>query len=130
MAWNRREWDKLSQTRAQDETVVMPDGRVVSGLAGQIADAKILIAWAPDAKVTKHPIAFGQGDWTVVVREVEGTFSAPMPNPTGGAPIPPTGKHFTMQMASYSHWNSEGKVDRDYLFWDNKAWMKQIGAGA
>ena len=130
VVWNNQEWNRVPESHAEDVTVVMPDGRVIRGIADHTRNMQELFVWAPDTKITKHPIMFGQGAWTVMTGEMEGTFSRPMPNPAGSEPIAPTGKRFRLQMATYSHWNSKGKMDREYLFWDTQAWMKQIGLGS
>lgn len=56
-----------------------------------------------------------------------GTFSKPMPLPNGDS-IPPTGKSFRLNMATIAHWK-DGKMDHEWLFWDNADFMKQIGLG-
>ena len=33
-----------------------------------------MFAFAPDAKITTHPVKFGSGDWTAVIGVMEGTF--------------------------------------------------------
>ena len=48
--------------------------------------------------------------------------------PDGNA-IPPTNKKFSLTMATLGHWTAEGLMDEEYLFWDNAAFMKQIGLG-
>lgn len=127
VVWSKQQWDRIPESHAADVVVVLPDGRVIKGLPDHLRDMKALFVWAPDARITKHPVKFGQGEWTVLVGEMQGTFSQPMPNPAGGSPIAPTGKPFDVQMTTFSHWNGEGKMDREDPFWDNQAWMKQIG---
>jgi hypothetical protein len=58
---------------------------------------------------------------------MEGTFTKPMHTPDGKS-IPPTGKAFTLPMATIGHWKN-GVMDEEYLFWDNQAYMKGIGLG-
>ena len=43
-----------------------------------------------------------------------------------GTTIPPTGKSFSVSMATIGHWK-DGKMDHEWLFWDNQTFMKQIG---
>jgi hypothetical protein len=59
---------------------------------------------------------------------MEGTFTKPMPLPDGKA-IPPTGKAFKLPMATIGHWNKDGVMSEEYLFWDNATYMKQLGLG-
>jgi len=56
---------------------------------------------------------------------MEGTFSQPMPI-GGGKTIPPTGKAFKLSMATIGRWK-DGVMEEEWLFWDNQAFMKQIG---
>ena len=54
-----------------------------------------------------------------------GTFSQPMPIGEGKT-IDPTGNQFALGMVTVGHW-SNGKMDHEWLFWDNGDFMKQIG---
>jgi hypothetical protein len=60
-----------------------------------------------------------------VVGILEGTFSEPMPT-TDGTHIQPTGKPYRLMMATVGRWNN-GVLQEEWLFWDNHAFMKQIG---
>jgi hypothetical protein len=46
-----------------------------------------------------------------------------------GKAIPPTGKAYKIRMATIGHWNNDGVMDAEYLFWDNQEFMKEIGLG-
>ena len=65
------------------------------------------------------------GEYTAAIGVMEGTFSRPMTLPDGKV-IQPTGKKFKLKMATIAHWNGD-KFDIEYLFWDNLAFMQQIG---
>ena len=41
--------------------------------------------------------------------------------------IQPTGKSYRIPMATIGHWNNDGIMFEEYLFWDNGEFMKQIG---
>ncbi|TDJ34386.1 MAG: hypothetical protein E2O53_08245, partial [Gammaproteobacteria bacterium] len=41
--------------------------------------------------------------------------------------IPPTGKAFKISMVTIGHWNEDGVIDEEWLFWDNLTFMKQMG---
>ena len=45
----------------------------------------------------------------------------------GHKTIAPTGKAYKINMATIGHWNKQGVMDEEYLFWDNQTFMKQIG---
>ncbi|MCX8508484.1 MAG: hypothetical protein ORN49_06345, partial [Rhodobacteraceae bacterium] len=82
----------------------------------------------PDSRVKQHPVRFGDGEYTGVIGVIEGTFSAPMVM-ADGTRIEPTGKAGKMEMTTIGHWTAEGKMDEEWLFWDNQAFSKQIGLG-
>ena len=126
VVWSNQQWDKIHESHSDDVIAVFPDGRVSRGIGQHIEDMKQMFTWAPDSKIHVHPVKFGQGNWTALIGEMEGDFTKPMMMP-GMKPIAPTGKHFKMPMATYSHWNKDGKMDIEFVFWDNAAWMKQIG---
>ncbi len=54
-----------------------------------------------------------------------GSFTRPMAAPDGKS-IAPTGKHFAIGMVTVGHWVN-GKMDHEWLFWDNQDFMNQIG---
>lgn len=125
--YSNQQWDKFGQSHADNIKVYYPDGSISTGLHPQHIDLlKPMFVFAPDTKIKTHPIKFGRGDWTCVVGEMEGTFSAPM-SIGGGKTIPPTGKKFKLSMVTIGHWGADGKMTEEYLFWDNQAFMKQIG---
>jgi hypothetical protein len=43
--------------------------------------------------------------------------------------IQPTGKKYHLPMATLGHWNKQGVMDEEYLFWDNATLMQQIAVG-
>ena len=54
-----------------------------------------------------------------------GTFSKPM-SLANGSIIQPTGKPFNVTLATIAKWDN-GRIAEEHLFWDNGAFMKQIG---
>ena len=119
-------WDRLHESHAEDIVVHWPDGRTTVGIDVHIEDLKAFFVYAPDTRIETHPIRIGQGEWTGVVGVIEGTFTGRMPIGDGKF-IEPTGKPFKLTMATIGHWNEDGVMDEEYLFWDNLAFMKQIG---
>lgn len=124
--FSHQQWDRFKESHAQDIIVTWPDGHETRGLDKHIEDLKAMFVYAPDTKITEHPIRIGNGSWTAVAGEMTGTFSKPMPLPNGSS-IPPTGKKFKLPMATIGHWTEAGVMDHEWLFWDNQAFMKQIG---
>lgn len=123
--FSKADWIRFHESHTEDVTVVWPDGHETHGIEPHIKDMIYMFSYAPDTKITAHPVKFGSGDWTAVIGEMTGTFSQPMVT-ADGKTIPPTGKTFKIQMATIAHWNGL-KFDKEYLFWDNQTFMKQIG---
>ena len=124
--YSNQMWDSLAISHDANIKVYYPDGTTTTGLFPQHIDMlKPMFVFAPDTKITSHPVKFGTGEWTTVIGEMEGTFSKPMPIGNGKT-IPPTGKKFKLSMCTVGHWK-DGKMIEEYLFWDNQSFMKQIG---
>ncbi len=124
--YSHQKWADLATSHDDHIKVYYPDGSTTTGLDPQHVDAlKPMFVFAPDTRITSHPVKFGSGDWTAVIGEMEGSFTAPMPIGNGKT-IPPTNKKFHLTMATIGHWK-EGKMVEEYLFWDNQSFLKQIG---
>ncbi len=124
--YSKQDWKNFNISHGDDIKVYYPDGMTTTGLNPQHIDMLTpMFSFAPDTKITNHPVKFGSGDWTCVIGEMEGTFSQPMPIGNSKT-IPPTNKKFKLSMATVGHWQ-EGKMIEEYLFWDNQSFMKQIG---
>jgi predicted ester cyclase len=123
--YSNQQWNDFSKSHADNILVHYPDGHTTTGLHDHVEELKPMFVFAPDTKITEHPIRFGTDGWTAVIGTMEGTFSQPMHTADGGT-IPPTGKKFRMQMSTIAHWEN-GKMIEEYLFWDNQEFLKQIG---
>lgn len=126
--YTHQKWDRLPESHAEDILVHYPDGSTTRGLEDHIAAISQTFVFAPDTHIDVHPIRFGSGPWTGVIGVLEGTFTEPMPVADGEA-IPPTGKPFSLTMATIGHWTDDGVMDEEYLFYDNAEFMRQIGLG-
>ncbi|OFV81399.1 MAG: polyketide cyclase [Acidobacteria bacterium RBG_13_68_16] len=124
--YTNQKWDELQRSHAKDIVVHWPDGHTTTGIEKHIEDLKQMFVFAPDNRIEVHPIRFGAGPWTAVTSWLEGTFTQPMPIGDGKT-IPPTGKAYKIPMVTIGHWNKDGVMDEEYLFWDNMEFMKQIG---
>ena len=60
--FSNQKWDRLRESHAQDIIVTWPDGHETHGIAKHIEDLKMLFVYAPDLKISVHPIRFGSGD--------------------------------------------------------------------
>jgi len=123
--FSNQKWDRLGESHAKDIVVTWPDGHETHGIEKHIEDLKALFVYAPDLKIKVHPIRFGSGDWTAVTGVMTGTFSQPMPIGDGKT-IPPTGKSFSLSMATIGHWKGS-TMDHEWLYWDSQEFMKQLG---
>lgn len=124
--YSGQDWKNFNISHADNIKVIYPDGATTVGLAPQHIDMLTpMFVFAPDTKIKNHPVRFGNGDWTCVIGEMEGTFSRPMPIGNGKT-IAPTNKKFKLAMSTIGHWK-DGKMIEEYLFWDNQSFMKQIG---
>ena len=123
--FTHQQWDRLRESHSSDIVVHWADGHITTGLAQHTSDLKAMFVYAPDTRITAHPVKFGQGEWTAVIGVLEGTFSRPMPVGEGKT-LAPTGKAFKLTMATVGHWTG-ATMDEEYLFWDNATFMKQLG---
>jgi hypothetical protein len=125
--FSNQRWDQLPRSHAPDVVVHWPDGRVTRGIDVHIDDLKKMFTYAPDTRIRTHPIRIADldEDYTAVVGVMEGTFTQPMTLPDGRV-VAPTGKAFRLEMVTVSHWRGN-VMDEEWLFWDNQAFMKQVG---
>jgi len=125
-----QQWQDLHESHTSDVVVHWPDGHTTQGIEKHIEDLKVMFTFAPDNRITEHPARFGtaDGEWTAVTGWLEGTFSKPMAIGDGTF-IQPTGKAYRIPMATIGHWNKDGIMFEEFLFWDNAAFMQQIGLG-
>ena len=124
--FTHQKWNELERSHSRDILVHWPDGHTTKGLAKHTEDMKGMFVFAPDYRVTAHPVKIANSEWTSVLGVFEGTFTQPMPIGDGKT-VPPTGKAFKMEMVTVGHWTKDGVMDEEYLFWDSGEFMKQIG---
>ncbi len=123
--YSRQKWHEFHRSHAEGIVVHYPDGHTTTGLEAHLTELKPQFVFAPDTKIKVHPIKIAQGKYTAVTGVMEGTFSQPMV--TGdGKTIGPTNKPFKLDMATIGRWEN-GVMVEEWLFWDNHAFMKQIG---
>jgi hypothetical protein len=125
VVFSNQEWTRLHESHSNDVVVNWPDGHQTNGIERHIADLKALFVYAPDTQIKVHPIKFGSGEFTCVTGVMTGTFTKPMPIGDGKF-IQPTGKKFSLPMATVGHWKN-GVMFEEWLYWDNATYMKQIG---
>jgi hypothetical protein len=126
--FSNQKWAELHRSHSHDVTVHWPDGHATKGIEKHIEDLAAMFVYAPDTRIKVHTVKLGQKEWTAVIGVMEGTFTKPMPIGDGKF-IQPTGKPYKITMATIGHWNKDGVMDEEYLFWDNATFMQQIGLG-
>ena len=125
--YSNQKWEEFRKSHAPNIVVHYPDGHTTTGLEAHFAELKPQFVFAPDTKIKTHPIKIAQGNYTAVMGIMEGTFSQPMPIGNGKT-IAPTNKPFKLAMTTIGRWEN-GLMVEEWLFWDNQAFMKQIGLG-
>jgi hypothetical protein len=127
--YSGQQWENLHRSHGKDVIVHYPDGHTTKGIPAHIKELNFMWTFAPDNRITEHPIRFGtaDGQWTAIMGFLDGTFTKPMLLGNGKV-IQPTGKAYHLPMATLGHWTKDGVMDEEYLFWDNTTLMQQIGA--
>jgi len=125
VVFSNQQWDRLHESHAEDIIVTWPDGHDTNGIETHIHDLQQLFVHAPDTRIDLHPIRIGSGEWTAVTGVMTGTFTQPM-RMADGTVIQPTGRAFSLPMATIAHW-SDGRIDHEWLYWDNQTYMRQLG---
>ncbi|MCS7481179.1 ester cyclase [Umezawaea endophytica] len=123
--FTNQKWARLGESHTRDIRVHWPDGHYTDGINKHIEDLKFLFIFAPDTNIRVHPIKMASGDLTSVTGVMKGTFTRPMPLPNGNT-IQPTGKTFTLDMATVGHWR-KGVMTEEWLFWDSQHYNTQLG---
>ncbi|MEV4314835.1 ester cyclase [Actinocrispum sp. NPDC049592] len=126
--FTNQKWNRLKESHAQNIRVHWPDGHYTDGIDKHIEDLKGLFAWAPDTRIHSHYLRLATDELSAVAGVMQGTFTRPMPDGNGGF-IQPTGKKYSINMATIGIWNKRGTMDEEFLFWDNKTFFGQIGLG-
>ncbi|MBN7138643.1 hypothetical protein A7A76_05900 [Lysobacter enzymogenes] len=124
--YSGQQWDHFHRSHAPNILVHYPDGSTTTGLEAHLERLKPQFAFAPDTRIKVHPVKVAQGNLTAVTGIMEGTFTQPMPLPDGTT-LAPTNQPFKLDMATFGRWEN-GVMVEEWLFWDNQAFMKQIGA--
>lgn len=128
-AWNSKDWETFKKRHAENVAVYWPGkSEPTRGRHSHEEEAIEFFKTFPDNKVHNDPykILFGQGDWTCSVAKFTGTMKGPMKAPDGKM-IPPTNKNFEVEFCTVAHWNENGEIVEEKLFYDSVSLMQQIG---
>jgi len=126
VVFSGQQWERVRESHAQNIRAHWPDGHYTDGLARHIEDMQFQFVFAPDTRVTDHPIRIAKDNLTAVTGVATGTFTRPMPDGNGGF-IQPTGKKYAVNMVTVGIWNHSGVMDEEFITYDQLTFMKQLG---
>lgn len=124
--YSGQKWDEFGLSHAPDIIVHYPDGSITRGLPDHLDKLRPQFAFAPDTKISEHPIKLADGNYTAVQGILTGTFSLPL-DMGNGRVVQPTGRTFRLSMVTIGRWEN-GLMKEEWLYWDNASLMQQIGA--
>lgn len=123
-AWNKRDFDYMSQSTARDATItILGSGRTYRGPEGT---REYNAQWAeafPDGKITVDRVVEA-GDVVVVEYTGRGKHTGPLEAP--GGTFPATGRSVTLHMCDIYEIRA-GKVRSQHTYLDSGALMAQLG---
>jgi predicted ester cyclase len=129
-AWNAQDWDTFDKRHREDVVVRWPAQPATHGRRDHRAESIRLFKTFPDNRVHNRPyrVLFANGDWTCSIARFTGTMKGPMAG-ANGVDIPPTGKSFEVDFCTVAHWDDDGQIIEENLFYDVVGLMQQVGVG-
>ena len=131
-AWNAGPqsplWDTFRKRHTENVAVYWPGGAPPTmGRHNHDLEAVEFFKTFPDNHLVNSPykVFFGQGDHTCTVADFTGTMKGPMKTATGI--VQPTNKRFRLEFCTVAHWNKNGEILEERLFYDLMGMLKQIG---
>jgi predicted ester cyclase len=119
---NNSDLDLAMSVFAEDVETLTPQGPS-QGLEAFRAFGQAFLDAVPDGTITAERV-FETGDAIIVEGTYSGTHLGPLAGPTG--PISPTGRSFTFPYVDILQ-ARDGKVVSHHIYWDNLAFMAQLG---
>ena len=126
VVFSGQQWDRVHESHSDNIRAHWPDGHYTDGLARHIEDLKFQFMFAPDTRVTDHPVRIAKDNFTAVTGVATGTFTRPMPDGQGGQ-IQPTGKKYAINMVTVGIWNKYGVMDEEFIIFDQLTFLHQLG---
>jgi ketosteroid isomerase-like protein len=129
-AWNAQDLDTFDKRHREGVVVHWPGKPPTNGIEAHRQEAIEFFKTFPDQHLVNRPyrVFFASGDWTCSIAHFTGTMTGPMQGPDGRE-IPPTGKAFEVDFCTVAHWDENGQIIEENLFYDLVTFMKQIGLG-
>jgi predicted ester cyclase len=128
-SWNSQDWDTFNKRHAENVAVYWPgQPDPTRGLSAHQDEAEQFFKTFPDNRVgnRRYKILFAEGDYTCSVANFTGTMTGTMTAPDGTT-IQPTNKRFEVEFCTVAHWNEDGEITEERLFYDLVGLMRQIG---
>jgi len=127
-SWNSQELTVFRQRHAKDCIIRWPNQPPTHGIEAHEQEAIAFFQTFPDQHLVNNPykVMIAQGDWTCTIAEFTGTMKGPM-KMADGTVIPPTNKSFKVDFCTVAHWNENGQIVEENLFYDLMGMLKQIG---
>lgn len=129
-AWNAQDMDTFTKRHRKDVVVRWPGKPPTHGVEAHRQESLEFFKTFPDQHLDNRPyrVLFASGDWTCSIAHFTGHMKGPMQGPDGKE-IPPTGKAFDVDFCTVAHWDDNGQIIEENLFYDLVTFMKQIGLG-
>lgn len=129
-AWNAQDLGTFASRHRKDVVVRWPGKAPTIGLDAHRAEAVDFFKTFPDQRLENRPyrVFFANDEWTCSIAHFTGTMTGPMRG-ADGKQIAPTGKSFDVDFCTVAHWDENGQIIEENLFYDLVTFMKQIGLG-
>ena len=127
-SWNAKELTTFHKRHARNCVVRWPNQPPTHGIEAHEQEALAFFKTFPDQHLVNNPykVMIAQGDWTCTIAEFTGTMAGPM-TMADGSVIAPTNKSFKVDFCTVAHWNENGEIVEENLFYDLMGMLKQIG---
>ena len=129
-AWNAQDLATFGKRHRKEVVVLWPGKPPTNGIEAHQQEAIDFFKTFPDQHLVNRPyrVFFASGDWTCSIARFTGTMTGPMQG-ADGKMIQPTGKRFDVEFCTVAHWDKDGQIIEENLFYDLVTFMKQIGLG-
>jgi len=122
-AFNQGNLDIINTAFKDDFTAHNPFGSL--DRTGMSGDLSRLRGALPDLKENlTHLIT--EGNWTVALYTLQGTFTAPYVNQDGSS-VPATGKTLTLPAITFFRFDQQGLVAESFETYDSLSFLTQLG---
>jgi len=127
-SWNSQDLTVFKKRHAKDCIIRWPNQPPTHGIQAHEQEAIAFVKTFPDQHLVNNPykVMIAQGDWTCTIAEFTGTMKGAM-KMADGTSIPPTNKKFKVDFCTVAHWNEDGEIVEENLFYDLMGMLKQIG---